>query len=95
MINQEVYEITILYNESVDEVSASGRPQYLIFAEKIISRELELMAKLLCFQCAQGNKAEKLENRKGWSHRIVGTSGYELIETCRANGLRIKRERHT
>ena len=95
MINQEVYEITILYNESVDEASASGRLQYLIFAEKIISRELEVTAKILCFQCAAGNKAEKKEKGNDWVHRITGTSGYELIETCRANGLRTKPERYT
>ena len=91
MQKQEEAEISILYNESVDEASASGRLQHLIFAEKIISRELELTAKLLCFQCAEGNKVEKLEKRKEWAHRIVGTSGYELIETCRANLVRMRK----
>ena len=82
--NEEI-EIHYLYDESVVEASASARPQYLVFAEKIISRETNLIAKLLCFQCAAGQSVEKDQKREQWVHRIVGANNYELVEICRAN----------
>lgn len=92
MIKPEEDEITNLYNESVDEASASARPQYLVFAEKIMNRELEMIAKVLCFQCAEGIKAEKKGRTTVWIHTITGTSGYEFTEICRADAVRRARE---
>ena len=92
MIKQEEDEITKLYDESVVDASDSARPQYLVFAEKIISREINLIAKFLCFQCAAGQSVEKDQKREQWVHRIVGANNYELVEICRANVVRMSRK---
>lgn len=91
MKKPEEDEITSLYNEAIEEASDSARPQYIVFAEKIMDRELELIAKVLCFQCAEGIKAEK--KGRTWNHTITGASGYEFTEVCRAEAVRRLREK--
>lgn len=90
MDKKEVDDILGLYNEAGVEAASRSLPEYLVFAEKIISRELELAAKAICFQCAEGIKVEKKANG-GWEHKITGASGYELREPCRANQVRMRR----
>lgn len=93
MQQSEVDEILKLYNEAGVEAASRSLPKYLIFAEKIISRELELVCKVLCFQCAEGHMVRKKGgNSNDWVHIIAGTiPGYELIEPCRANSVRARR----
>lgn len=90
MQQDEIADILELANESIAEAVSRSLPEYLVFAEKIIVRELELTCKVLCFQCAEGLKVER-KNAVEWVHKITGVSGYELIESCRANAVRVRR----
>lgn len=87
MKENDTKEITDLWNEAVLETPSRSLPDYLVFAEKIISREIEIAARLVCFMCNDGNKPQK-KSITVWVHIFEGSSGYKTTELCRAGNIR-------
>ena len=87
MIENEADAILNLYNEAIAEAPSRSLPEYIVFAEKIISREVEIAARVVCFMCAQGNKPEK-RGTDTWKHVFKGSGVFETAELCRAGNIR-------
>lgn len=91
MRQEDVDVILVLWNEAGVEAPTRLEPDYIIFAEKIISREVELAAKAVCFMCADDNKPQK-KGINVWVHIFEGSSGYKTTEMCRAANIRNREE---
>lgn len=90
MEEKEVDEIFGLYNEARAEATSRSLPEYLVFAEKIIIREVDRAAKAVCFMCNEGN--HPMHNDRGyWVHEFHRSSGFVYIEPCRAHVIRARK----
>lgn len=83
---EDVDIILVLWNEAGVEAPTRLEPDYIIFAEKIISREVELAAKAVCFMCNDGNNPER--KNSVWRHIFKGSGDYQTVEPCRATNIR-------
>lgn len=91
MRQEDVDVILVLWNEARVEAPTRLEPDYIIFAEKIIGREVELAARAVCFMCNDGNKPQK-KGTSSWVHVFEGSSGYKTTEICRAANIRNREE---
>lgn len=88
---EEIETILVLWNEAEVEAPTRLLPDCIVFAEKIISREVEIAAKAVCFICHHGNKPQK-KDTSSWVHLFEGGSGYKTTEMCRAANIRNREE---
>ena len=89
MRQQDVDAVTGLWSEAVVEALGRCLPEHLVFAEKIISREVEIAARAVCFMCSN-NKPEK--KNSVWKHIFKGSDNYQTTESCRAGNIRDRLE---
>lgn len=90
MEEKEKDEILTLYTESIAEAPTKALPDYLIFAEKIIIREVNRAAKAVCFLCNEGNNPTQSVSGQ-WTHQFHRDSGFTYIESCRAHVVRMRK----
>lgn len=83
---EDIDTISVLWNESEVEAPSRSLPNYIIFAEKIISREVEIAARAVCFMCNDGNIPER--KTSVWKHIFRGNGDYQTVESCRATNIR-------
>lgn len=88
---EDIDTISVLWNEAEVEAPSRSLPNYVVFAEKIINREIELAARTVCFMCNDGNKPQK-KGTSSWIHAFEGSSGYKTTEMCRAANVRNREE---
>jgi|CXWL01.1.fsa_nt_gi hypothetical protein len=89
MKQQDVDVVTSLWNEAIVEALGRCLPEHIVFAEKIISREVEIAARAVCFMCSN-NKPEK--KNSVWKHVFKGSDNYHTTEPCRAGNIRDRLE---
>lgn len=88
IVDEKDLKIVDLWQESILEAQTKCLPESVVFAEKITEIENDRCCKIVCFLCNDGHKIESVGMR--WRHVITSDSGYNHMEWCRAESLRLK-----